>query len=137
MRIIRKEIVIDAPVAKVWEHITNPAKIAGWLMPNNFEPSPGLAFTMDCDEEGKIACVVQEVIPPTKLIYSFTPPHLEVATIVSITLAPEKDRTRLTLVHSGWDALPPSEVGIADAFENGWGAKLEALQAQVTAEARG
>src|SRR5258706_9024705 len=107
MRIIKKEIVIDAPPARVWEHITDPARIAGWLMPSDFQPVAGRAFTMDCDEKGKISCVVKEVIPERKLVYSFTSKDIKVDTTVTITLVPEKRATRLTLIHSGWDALPP------------------------------
>jgi uncharacterized protein YndB with AHSA1/START domain len=54
-----------------------------------------------------------------------------VETIVTITLKEEKGRTRLTLEHSGWDALPPSEQGIADNFDQGWTEKLQALAEQI------
>ena len=40
---IVKEILIDAPVAKVWLHLTDPKRIAGWLMPNDFELRVGRA----------------------------------------------------------------------------------------------
>jgi len=46
MKIIKKEIVIDAPVAKVWKHLTDPEKIAGWLMPNDFEAVVGKHFVL-------------------------------------------------------------------------------------------
>ena len=135
MRIIRKELVIDAPVAKVWEHITDPAKIAGWLMPNDFDATVGHAFSMDCGEKGQITGVVKEIIPRQKLVYSFTSKDIKIETIVTITLSPEHGRTRVTLVHSGWDALPPPDQGIADAFEQGWGQKLRILQEQVAGTA--
>jgi uncharacterized protein YndB with AHSA1/START domain len=135
MKVIRKEIVIDAPPERVWAHITDPARIAGWLMPNDFEAVAGRPFTMDCDEEGKISCVVKEVIPHRRLVYSFTSKDIKVETTVTITLVPERRATRLTLVHSGWDALPPSGQGIAGAFEEGWGSRLGALAAQVVAAA--
>src|SRR5689334_12159824 len=114
MRVIRKEVVIDAPVAKVWRHITDPAKIAAWLMPNDFEMKEGRAFSMDCGVEGKIACVVKEIVPEKKLVYSFTNKEIKVETLVTIELFAEGKQTRLVLVHTGWDALPPEERGIAD-----------------------
>ncbi|MFO0983057.1 MAG: SRPBCC domain-containing protein [Planctomycetota bacterium] len=131
MRIIRKEVFIEAPVARVWEHVTDPAKIAGWLMPNDFEARLGKGFTLDCDEEGKIACVVLEIVPQQRLVYSFTSHAIKITTTVTITLAADRGGTRLTLVHSGWEALPPSEQGIGDAFEHGWVARLQSLRAQV------
>ena len=51
MKIIKKEIVIGASPPKVWEHITNPQKIAGWLMPNDFEATVGKKFFLDCPHE--------------------------------------------------------------------------------------
>jgi uncharacterized protein YndB with AHSA1/START domain len=133
MKVIKKEIVIDAPVAKVWEHITDPTKIAGWLMPNDFEAQVGRCFRMDCDAEGVISCVVKEIIPEEKLVYSFTSKDIKIETTVTITLTSEKEHTRLTLVHSGWDALPPEDQGIAGKFEEGWGEHLTVLQRQIAA----
>jgi uncharacterized protein YndB with AHSA1/START domain len=127
MKIIRKEIVINAPIAKVWEHITDPQKIAGWLMPNDFEPKAGKEFFMDCNEQGRISCVVKEIVPPHKLAYSFQSKVTQVETLVAITLAKEGRGTRLTLVHSGWDALPPEQQGITDLFGGGWDARLKVL----------
>jgi uncharacterized protein YndB with AHSA1/START domain len=131
MKIIKKEILIDAPVAKVWEHITDSAKIAGWLMPNDFESRVGREFFLDCKEQGKIACVVKEIVPQQKLVYSFKSAVTKVETLVNLTLVAEGTATRLTLVHSGWDALPPDEQGIADNYSDGWGSGLEKLRLQI------
>ena len=135
MRIIRKEIVIDAPPAKVWEHITDPAKIAGWLMPNTFQPSVGKGFTMDCGRMGSISGVVQEAIPHEKLVYTWTSPVIRVQTMVTITLTEEKGRTRLILEHTRWEA-PPADQTIPDTFDQGWGEHLQALQDQLAAANR-
>jgi len=135
MRIIRKEIVIDAPPAKVWEHITDPAKIAGWLMPNTFQPSVGKGFTMDCGRMGSISAVVKEAIPHKKLVYSWTSPVIRVQTMVTITLTEEKNRTRLILEHTGWEA-PPADQTIPDTFDQGWSEHLRALGDQLAAANR-
>jgi uncharacterized protein YndB with AHSA1/START domain len=128
MRIIRKEILIAAPVAKVWSHITDPAKIAGWLMENDFEARPDKEFRMDCGTEGPISCKVLEVVPEKKLVYSWAMDHLKVKTLVTITLEAEKNnQTRLVLVHSGWDALPPSGQDVAEPFDKGWDERLRIL----------
>jgi len=131
MKIIKKEIVIEASAPKVWEHITNPQKIAGWLMPNDFEATVGGKFFLDCRHQGKISCVVKEVVPNEKLVYSFLSPTIKVETLVTITLEKAGKATRLTLVHSGWDALPPGEQGLADNYNGGWGGFLETLQEQI------
>jgi|SRR5882724_2338041 len=133
MKQIKKEILIAAPPAKVWEHITDPKKVATWLMPNDFEPRVGKAFVMHCDHAETVSCVVKEIVPEQKLVYSFQTKGLKVETLVTITLAKEDNHTRLTLVHSGWDALPPDQQGAADSFEDGWGGFLKKLQQEFSA----
>jgi uncharacterized protein YndB with AHSA1/START domain len=133
MRIIKREILIEAPVTKVWQHITDPQKIAGWLMPNNFQAAVGKEFSMDCEHQEKISCVVKELVPNHKLVYSFFSKLINVETLVTITLAQEGKATRLTLLHSGWDALPPGEQGIADNYDGGWGGHLDKLREQIVA----
>ncbi len=81
MKIIKREIVIEASVSKVWEHITDPIPKADSL--------------------------------------------------VTITLAQEGKATRVTLVHSGWDALPSAEQDKADDYGEGWGSGLEQLRLQI------
>ena len=133
MKLIKREILIDAPAAKVWEHITDPEKIADWLMPNDFAATVGKSFVLDCAQQGKVSCVVKEVIPQKKLVYSFQSKVTKVETLVTITLAKEGNGTRLTLIHTGWDALPPDEQGVADNYGGGWGAGLEKLRGQIVA----
>jgi len=135
MRIIRKEIVIDAPPAEVWEHITDPAKIAGWLMPNTFAAKVGRRYTMDCGRVGPISGVVKEVIPGKKLVYSWTSPLIKAETTVTITLIDKKGRMRLILEHTGWEA-PPADQDIPDLFERGWGEHLKALVDQLAATSK-
>ena len=130
MRIIRKEIVIDAPPAKVWQHITDPAKLAAWLMPNTFQPTVGKTYTMDCGVMGPITGVVKEAIPHKRLVYTWTSPIIKVQTTVTITLIHQKNRTRLILEHSGWDA-PPADQTTADTFDHGWSEHLKTLQDQL------
>ena len=137
MKIIKKEIVIDAPVAKVWEYIVDPKKLARWLMPNDFEARIGMTFSMECPTGTTIACVVKEILPPEKLVYSFKSNEMNIETLVTFLLAPEGNGTRLTLVHSGWDSLPPSEQEeIAGGFDEGWGRFLGKLEAEFAAAAK-
>ncbi len=133
MKIIKREIEIDAPIARVWEHITDPQKIAGWLMPNDFEATVGKKFMLDCQQQGKVSCTVKEAIPRQKLVYSFQSKVTKVETLVTITLTKEGEGTRLTLIHSGWNALPPGEQDVADNYGGGWSAGLEKLREQIEA----
>ena len=128
MKIIKKEVIIDAPASKVLRHITDPEKLAGWLMPNDFEAVIGRPFSIDCSQQGKISCVVKEIIPEKKLVYSFQSAATKIETLVTFLLTPEGSGTRVTIIHSGWDALPPSDQGTADTFGEGWGQFLEKLR---------
>lgn len=131
MKIIKKEILIEAPVSKVWEYITDTEKIADWLMPNDFEAEVGKKFFLECDHEGKMSCVVKEIVPNQKLVYSFRPKSFNAETLVTITLVKEGQATRVTLIHSGWEALPPADQGMADNYDGGWGPLLEDLKKQI------
>jgi uncharacterized protein YndB with AHSA1/START domain len=129
VKVIRKEIVIQASPEKVWRHITDPQKIAGWFMPNDFEPRVGKSFSFECKDD-TVACVVKEIVPLEKLVFTFRNNDTKIDTLVTITLTPEGAATRLTLVHSGWDTLPPDEQKITDKFDQGWGEFLRNLQSQ-------
>ena len=133
MKIIKKEVVIDAAAPKVWKHLTDPQKLAGWLMPNDFEAQVGKKFFLECDHEGKMSCEVKEIVPHQKLVYSFQPKSFKAETLVTITLTTEGKSTRVVLVHSGWEALPPADQGMADGYEGGWGSLLENLKKQASA----
>jgi uncharacterized protein YndB with AHSA1/START domain len=73
------------------------------------------------------------MVPLQKLVYSFKSKATKVETLVTITLTKEGKSTRLTIVHSGWDALPPGEQGVADLFGDGWGGSLTKLEQQIPA----
>lgn len=128
MKEIKREIVISAPAAKVWEHLIRSENIAGWLMPNDFEAVVGKGFILDCRQQGTVSCVIKEIVPQKKLVYSFRSKATQVETLVTFTLAEEGGATRVTLRHTGWDALPPDQQGIAEGFREGWGAALQKLQ---------
>lgn len=131
MKIIKREILIEAPVSKVWKHIIDPEKIAGWLMPNDFEAKVGKKFFIQCPHKGKLWCVVREIVPNEKLVYSLQSEIPKADSLVTITLAQEGTATRVTLVHSGWDALPPAEQDKADEYGEGWGSGLQELRLQI------
>ena len=131
-RPIVKEVVIDAPPSKVWPHLVDPEKVVGWLMPNDFKARVGSSFFLDCTAQGKVDCVVKELVPEKRLVYSWQSKETRVETTVTITLTVEGKRTRVKLVHSGWDALPPADQDrIMGGFDQGWSDHIERLREQV------
>ncbi|GIN73740.1 hypothetical protein J14TS2_42150 [Bacillus sp. J14TS2] len=60
---IRKTIIVDAPIEKVWEAVSTSDGIAGWWMPSTFEPILGKEFILHAGPYGDSPCKVTELIP--------------------------------------------------------------------------
>jgi len=131
MKSIKKEILINAPASKVWEHITDPAKIATWFTPMDFAPKVGHHFTLNSKCGGGLSCVVQEVVPQRKLVYTFPIADFKIDTLVTFTLEQSGAATKLTLLHTGFDQLTAAQMAeVAPKYDGGWGTYLPQLQAQ-------
>ena len=114
---LRKTAHYDLPPEQVWIALTDPRALAEWLMPNNFSPVVGHKFRFQVDPmagcDTRVDCEVLEVDRPHKLVYSWLPalrkkPHPPgmKPSIVTWTLAPEGNGTRLNLVHEGLEVYP-------------------------------
>ena len=111
------EVRYAHPVEAVWHAMTDPAALAAWLMPNDFEAAVGHRFRFDARPEfGFIDGEVVDVDPPNLLRCRWTVNG--VATIVTIRLEGDATGTLLRLEHVG---LPPEGA----SFDAGWVAKLE------------
>jgi uncharacterized protein YndB with AHSA1/START domain len=90
--------------------LTESHLLADWLMANNFRAEVGHRFTFRMPPmphwNGVTDCVVTEVIPITRLSYSWCSSGEEAATGVSTTvtwtLEPLPNGTRLTMRQSGF-----------------------------------
>ena len=122
---IHKTIEYDAPIARVWTALTDPAELAVWLMPNDFEPQVGHRFQFRSPPapgfDGIVDCEVTIVESPHRLAYTWAGGGID--TLVTWTLDElSPDRTRLTLAHTGfdrWKGLP-----IRTLLSIGWKRKL-------------
>ncbi len=122
--IIDGEIVHDIfyphPVERVWRALTEPAELAAWLMPNNFQAEPGHRFLLEAPLHiGEFECEVLEVDPPRQLSYTWRGGPLE-HTVVSWLLTPQDGGTRLQLRHNGFQEDSPAEVTMRRDFDSGW-----------------
>jgi uncharacterized protein YndB with AHSA1/START domain len=126
------EDVLPHAIERVWTALTTAELIGQWLMPNDFEPVVGRRFTFKTrpigDWDGVVHCEVLEVVPPSRLVYSWqggtdsndaqTNYGSRLDSVVTWTLQPEGNGTRLRMVHSGFRS--PENDFAYDAMSPGW-----------------
>jgi len=128
---IRKTLVLNAPIAKVWDAVATAEGIAAWFMPNDFKPEMGYEFHLEAGPFGRSPCKVTEIDPPNRLTF-----HWGEQWSVTFELAEQGDKTEFTLVHSGWDMNKVTEFGeahtiVRDRMNNGWTGIVQKLGAYV------
>lgn len=135
---IQREIFIPQRREQVWRAITDPATLAVWMFPNDFEPRVGHHFTFhvppnpQVDFEGlEVACEVLECKPPRQLVFSWSAGGPVVNTRVSFRLEAEAEGTRVFFEHSGFDLTQPWADEAFQGAEFGWTKMLGALPAVV------
>ncbi len=98
-----RSVVIERDIAfppdRIWRALTQPHLLQDWLMKNDFAPVVDHAFQFSGDW-GSVDCRVVTVEPTTTLAYSWGAMGLE--TLVTWTLTPTGDGTRLRLEQSGF-----------------------------------
>jgi uncharacterized protein YndB with AHSA1/START domain len=124
---IRHQFKLNYPVEKVWNAVATSEGLAGWLMPNNFQPVIGGRFQFQSEPMGRWDGVV-----PTRLLELKKPTLLrmnwllagEHETTLSFELKPVgegSNSTELTITHSGWENVPFEFAGLRQVLDQGWG----------------
>ena len=142
---IEREIVIAAPVERVWSVVTEAEHVGRWFGDAGAEVElrPGGVFRCRWGEHGTVHGVVERVEPPNVFSYRWARPvGAEVnpgnSTLVEFTLTPEGSATRVRVVESGFRELTGSDEERAKyAGENteGWRSELAELASYVTRRA--
>jgi uncharacterized protein YndB with AHSA1/START domain len=118
------ERTFNAPVQKVWEAITDNAKMKQWYFDlEEFRPEVGFEFRFyGGTEENKYLhiCKITEVIPLKKLTHSWRYDGYPGDSFVTYELFPEGDKTKLRLTHTGLETLPSLPDFARTNFEMGW-----------------
>lgn len=97
---IRKTIVLNASIEKVWKAVATSEGLAAWWMANTFEPSIGKDFVLHAGPYGDSPCTVTELEPPYRVGFDWDKGwHL---TFELKELG--EHQTEFTLIHSGWTA---------------------------------
>lgn len=118
---IRKTIVLNAPIEKVWKAVATSEGIAGWWMPNTFLPVAGQEFILHAGQFGDSPCKVTEIDPPNLVGFDWGKDWHITFELSKL----EEDKTEFTLIHSGWDESKMTEFGqphsvIRGIMNGGW-----------------
>jgi uncharacterized protein YndB with AHSA1/START domain len=125
---IRIDELFDQPIETVWRALTDPDRLARWLMKNDFEPRLGHKFTLreapTAQWRGFMECEVLELDPPRRMVWSWSSGmDGESTTRVTFELRPEGDGTHLLLRHDG-----EANEARRDSLGGGWERRLGALR---------
>ena len=122
------ERVFKTSPSKLWQALTEKEFMKQWYFDlAEFKAEIGFAFEFTGGHEDGIQykhlCVITEVVPEKKLIYSWRYDGYEGISHVCFELFEENEYTRLKLTHSGIDSFPASNPDLAiHNFEAGWDA---------------
>ena len=118
------ERTFKAPVAKVWEAVTNVETIRRWFFDlKEFKAEAGFKFKFAVEHKGfnyRHLCKVTEVIPQKRLAYTWRYEGFPGDSLVTIDLVANGDETRLKLTHEGLETFPKNALFARKNFMRGW-----------------
>src|SRR6184192_4546621 len=120
------ERTFNAPVAKVWNAITDAEEMRQWYFDlKEFRPEVGFEFEFVVEHEGNRyhhLCRITEVIPEKKIAYNWRYKGEPGDSLVTFELFDEDDNTRVKLTHTGIETFPKTPAYARKNFESGWSA---------------
>jgi uncharacterized protein YndB with AHSA1/START domain len=125
---LRVDEMFEQPIDAVWRALTDPERLARWLMENDFEPRVGHKFTLreapTAQWRGWMECQVLELDPPRRMVWSWSSGMQgETTTRVTFELRPEGRGTHLVLRHDG-----DADATRRESLGGGWKRRLGALR---------
>ncbi|HSR16861.1 MAG TPA: SRPBCC domain-containing protein [Ignavibacteriaceae bacterium] len=123
---IEKEVVLKAPVSKVWKALTEKNQMKKWYFDiAEFEAEADFKFQFYGEglkgEKYLHLCKIIEVIPEKKLSYSWKYENYPGNSLVTFELFSEGNNTRLKLTHEGIESFGTDNPDFAKkSFEMGW-----------------
>jgi uncharacterized protein YndB with AHSA1/START domain len=118
------ERTLNAPVARVWKALTDVDQMRQWYFDlKEFKPEVGFEFEFVVEHEGNSyhhLCRVTEAITQKRIAYMWRYKGEPGDSLVTFELAPDGDKTRLKLTHSGIETFPKTPAYARKNFETGW-----------------
>lgn len=134
---IEHEVLVEAPLERVWAVLTEPEHIGAWFGDSaEVDLRPGGGMILGWEQHGAFHARVEKVEPPRFFSFRWArPADVEPgegnSTLVEFTLDPEGAHTRLRVVETGFRSLEsPDEEKAKHAEENeqGWAIELDELR---------
>ena len=142
---IEKEIILKAPVSKVWRALTDHQQFGewfGWKIEAPFVAGKVACGLLGCGgrDHQRYEMTVQKIEPETYFSYTWHPyafdPKVDYSkeppTLIEFRLQPKGEGTLLSVKESGFDKL--SKARLEEAYpknEGGWAGQLENIQEYV------
>lgn len=120
-----KEIIVNAPAAKVWKALTDKAQMKEWYFDmSDFKPEVGFEFSFVGKDEQCVEyvhlCKITEVIPNKKLVHSWEYKGYEGKSYVTWELFEEGANTTVKLTHTGISTFGDIPAFGRKNFDAGW-----------------
>jgi uncharacterized protein YndB with AHSA1/START domain len=139
---IERQLTLDVPRSRVWHAITDVAQFSAWfgvLLSAPFAPGAEVSGQLKIrnDEHVTLRIWIETMEPERFFSFRWHPYAIEPGvdysaeptTLVSFTLEDEPGGTRLTIVESGFDAIPESRRAKAFSMNSrGWDGEVENLR---------
>ena len=147
---IEKQVILDAPRSRVWRALTDVAQFNAWFgvsLTGRFVPGAEVSGKLTIRNYQHLTLTIWiETMEPERFFsfrwhpYAIEPGvdySAEPTTLVSFTLEDAAGGTRLTIVESGFDAIPASRRATAFSMnDKGWTGQAENIR-KFLAGARG
>jgi uncharacterized protein YndB with AHSA1/START domain len=139
---IEKQVTLDAPRARVWRALTDVNQFNAWFgvsLTTPFAPGAAVSGNLSMRNYQHLTLTIWiEAMEPERFFSFRWHPYAieegidyaaEPTTLVSFTLEEVTGGTRLTIVESGFEAIPESRRAKAFSMDsNGWTAQAENIR---------
>ncbi|MDW0118234.1 SRPBCC domain-containing protein [Sporosarcina thermotolerans] len=131
---IKKNIIINASIEKVWPYVSTAEGIGAWFMPSDMQPIEGKEFTLQAGPWGESQCKVTEVQTPNRLSFDWGKDWQ-----IHFELKGNDGKTEMTFSHAGWEDGKQTEFGekhevVRPRMSGGWDGLLAKLKKIIDAE---
>jgi uncharacterized protein YndB with AHSA1/START domain/catechol 2,3-dioxygenase-like lactoylglutathione lyase family enzyme len=122
------------PIDRVWAALTSADALAAWFMPNDFQARVGQEFTFRTTPrpgfDGVVRCRVVELVPPTRMVWTWVGGPLDTTVEFELTALDERT-TAFRMRHLGFTGLGAqlARVVMAGGYPRIYGKRLPAYLA--------